>query len=92
MNFPKQSQNFLMSDGQKSLPKNILSANSIYQSAISMKGMERQWPDLMSNAKYGDILHPHVSKQYHEYVHLPNYILSHTNRWMHQMLYSTKLI
>ncbi len=30
-----------------------------------------------SNAKYGDTLHPHASKQF---VHLQNYILSHTNR------------
>ncbi len=33
----------------------------------------------MSNAKYGDTLHPHASKQ-QVTVHLPNYILSHTNR------------
>ncbi len=33
--------------------------------------------DLMSTAKYGDMLHPHASKQY---LHLPNYIISHTNR------------
>ncbi len=47
----------------KELLKNILSANSFYQSAIHMKGWERKWPDLMSNAKYEDILHPHASKE-----------------------------
>ncbi len=57
--------------------ENILLANSFYQSAILMKGWERQWTIFKSNAKYGDMLHPHASKQQ---VHLPNYILSHTNR------------
>ncbi len=37
---------------------------------------ERQWTIFTSNAKYEDTLHPHASKQS---VHLPNYILSHTN-------------
>ncbi len=42
-----------------------------------MKGWERQWTIFKSNAKYGDTLHPHASKQS---VHLPNYITSHTNQ------------
>ncbi len=45
------------------LPKNILSTNSFYQSAIHMKGWKRQWTIFMSNAKYGDTFHPHTSKQ-----------------------------
>ncbi len=57
--------------------KNILSAVSFYKSAIHLKGWERQWTIFTSNAKYGDTLHPHASKKS---VHLPNYILSHTNR------------
>ncbi len=66
------------SDGQKSLPKNILSAISFYRSAIGMKGWEPiKWTNFTSNAKYGDTLHPYASKQF---VHLQNYILSHTNR------------
>ncbi len=51
-------------------------ANSFYQSAIRMKGWERQCINFTSNAKYGDTLHPHTSKQI---VHLQNYILSNTN-------------
>ncbi len=66
------------SDGQKSYcRKNIFSTKSFYRSAIRMKCWERQWIVFMSNAKYGDMLHPHASKQS---VHLQNYILSHTNQ------------
>ncbi len=46
------------------LTKNVLPAKSFYQSAIHMKYVT----DLTSNAKYGDMLHPHASKQYW---HLP---------------------
>ncbi len=45
-------------------PKNILLAKSIYQLAIHMKGWEampKYVTDLMSNAKYGDTLHPYAS-------------------------------
>ncbi len=59
------------------IAEKYFSANSFYQSAIRMKGWERHWTYLTSNAKFGDTLHPDASKQY---VHLPNYILSHTNR------------
>ncbi len=34
------------------------------KSAIRMKGWERQWTILTSNAKYGDTLHPHATEQY----------------------------
>ncbi len=60
------------------LPKNISSANSFYQPAIHMKGWERQCTNFMSNAEYENTLHTHASKQL---VHLPNYILPHTNRY-----------
>ncbi len=40
------------------------------------EAMPKYVTDLTSNAKYGDTLHPHASKQY---LHLPNYILLHTN-------------
>ncbi len=42
-----------------------------------MKGWESQWTNFTSNTKYGDMLHLYASKQF---VHLQNYILSHTNR------------
>ncbi len=41
------------------------------------EAMPKYRTDLMSNAKYGETLHPHASKQY---LHLPNCILSHTNQ------------
>ncbi len=40
------------------------------------EAMHKYVTDFTSNAKYGDMLHPHASKQY---LYLPNYILSHTN-------------
>ncbi len=48
--------------------------------------MPKYITDLTSNAKYGDKLHPDVSKQY---LHLPNYILSHTNHCNETNIYIT---
>ncbi len=81
MNFPKQSQNFSHID---QMVRNHIAEKhySFYQSAIHMKVWERQCTNFTSNAKYGDTLHPNASKQF---MHFPNYILSHTNRcvtWM----------
>ncbi len=50
------------------------------------EAMPKYFTDLKSNAKYGDKLHSHASKQF---LHLPNYIVSHTN---HCALLGTSIV